>query len=380
MSKTLREYRELALSRGYNYILKISPSRVGEKIEAWECIGCETVYKKSYTNIKKNGNCSICIPISSKKKTLEDYKKIGLIIGIIWTLLTIPKDTAEYTDGFQCENGHILLRKRYKDIRERSGCLTCSGKGLKLIEDYHSLAKSKGIEFISNKSPRGVDEICIKGWKCKQGHIESATYHNIQKSTYGCRTCAGNKPKELKDYVILAEKKEFKYILDTIPDNIDGKVKGWKCKEGHIFEKTYHEISQDSGCSECCNGWTSQEVCVSIFEEIFGMKFERNKSEKFLGGKLQLDGYNEILKIGVEYSGIHHFKYPNFCHKNKEQFDKQQANDKKKAKLCEEHGVKLFIITDEYNYRNSTKMRNHIIKLIDDEITLAENEIKHLNL
>jgi hypothetical protein len=31
MSKTLREYRELALSRGYNYILKISPSRVGEK-------------------------------------------------------------------------------------------------------------------------------------------------------------------------------------------------------------------------------------------------------------------------------------------------------------------------------------------------------------
>lgn len=373
MAKSLKliDYKRLAFAMGYIYLLLTCPTSTETDIEAWECMQCGTIYNKSYRKIKRNGTCRTCIPKSSKPKTLQDYQNVGKIIGIEWTLNTIPKNTDTKTNGFKCGNGHIL-NKRYKDIRDRIGCAICSGKNLKILEDYQELAKSKGITYILDYSPRGVDIKCENAWKCKEGHIESATYHTIQQSTYACVSCAGNKPKELKNYVVLAEQKEFKFVLDEAPENSIIKIDGWRCKNGHICNRSYHEISQDAGCDKC-NQFNSESVCISIFEELLGIKFIKDRP--FKNRKLELDGYNKNYKIAVEYNGEHHYKHIKYFHETKELFDKQQQNDKEKQELCKENGILLFVVDYTYNYRNKDKMREHIKELVNN-ILLIELPIE----
>jgi hypothetical protein len=56
---------------------------------------------------------------------------------------------------------------------------------------------------------------------------------------------------------------------------------------------------------------------------------------------LELDCYNDELKIGVEYNGIQHYKYTPFFHKSKESFHNQKYRDYLKRDLCEKNGIRL---------------------------------------
>lgn len=374
----IEKYIELAKKKKFVFILKKLPvgTTVKTILKAWKCIGCNEIIEKSYNQIKGLSNgCRDCDPISSKKKTINDYKVVGKDLDIIWDeTVIIPNSTEDYTDGFICPVGHKLY-KRYKDIRDGHGCSDCSNVKPKTINDYHNLAKDKDIKFLLDKIPKDTITKCNNAWECKNGHIESATYHTICQSTYACVSCAGNKPKEFKDYVILAEQKEFKFILDKLPEgsNTDTKIEGWRCKDNHIFIRSYHEILQDAGCDKC-NKFNSEKVCIEIFEELLGIKFVKCRP-KFLGGKLELDGYNKEYKIGIEYNGEHHYEHIKYFHDKKENFDTQQENDKKKIELCKQNDVLLFIIPYTYNYRNKDKMREYIKTLLND-ILLIELPIQ----
>jgi hypothetical protein len=63
--------------------------------------------------------------------------------------------------------------------------------------------------------------------------------------------------------------------------------------------------------------------------------------------RLELDGYNEELKIAFEYNGIQHRELHPFFHRTEEDFWRQQERDMIKKDLCDKKGVKLFVIPDE---------------------------------
>ena len=65
------------------------------------------------------------------------------------------------------------------------------------------------------------------------------------------------------------------------------------------------------------------------------------------GRNLELDMFNEELKIALEFHGCQHIKYTPFFHKSEQQFKDQLIRDQLKARLCKEHGIKLIII---YHY------------------------------
>lgn len=56
---------------------------------------------------------------------------------------------------------------------------------------------------------------------------------------------------------------------------------------------------------------------------------------------LELDCYDESLKLAVEYNGAQHYKYIPYFHKNKEAFLNQKYRDQMKRHLCRENGVNL---------------------------------------
>lgn len=89
--------------------------------------------------------------------------------------------------------------------------------------------------------------------------------------------------------------------------------------------------------------------CIEFLETLFsGHKFEKVRPKWLRNPKtnypLELDGYNEDLKIGIEYNGIQHYVWPNFCHKTEALFLEQRYRDKVKIEICKRKNICLIII------------------------------------
>ena len=59
---------------------------------------------------------------------------------------------------------------------------------------------------------------------------------------------------------------------------------------------------------------------------------------------LELDVYNEELKLAIEYSGRQHYEFVPFFHKNYEAFLNQKYRDEMKKNKCKEQGIQLIEI------------------------------------
>lgn len=99
-----------------------------------------------------------------------------------------------------------------------------------------------------------------------------------------------------------------------------------------------------------------ERITRRIFERFFGKPFVRVRPD-FLrnpetGKNLELDGYNEELKIAFEYNGIQHYHFPSYFTKNEEDFKKQLRRDKFKLERCNELGIYLIIIPYSVKHEN----------------------------
>jgi hypothetical protein len=94
-----------------------------------------------------------------------------------------------------------------------------------------------------------------------------------------------------------------------------------------------------------------ERKCREILEKIYNKPFIRVRPN-FLknpktGHNLEIDCYNDELKIGLEYCGIQHYKYPNFIHKSRKEFEDLVERDRIKDILCKHYGV--YLIRVPYN-------------------------------
>lgn len=87
--------------------------------------------------------------------------------------------------------------------------------------------------------------------------------------------------------------------------------------------------------------------CRRVLEKIFNKPFNKARpnflNNPVTGGNfnLELDCYNEELKIAVEYNGVQHYKYVPYFHKNKEAFLNQKYRDDMKRRICKEKRIIL---------------------------------------
>lgn len=86
-------------------------------------------------------------------------------------------------------------------------------------------------------------------------------------------------------------------------------------------------------------------ICKKAAEELFNKKFEKVRPEILKNDvtkhNLELDIYNNDLKLAIEYSGRQHYEYVPFFHKNHESFLNQRYRDEMKKNKCKEAGIKL---------------------------------------
>jgi hypothetical protein len=111
-------------------------------------------------------------------------------------------------------------------------------------------------------------------------------------------------------------------------------------------------------------------------EELTGLPFDTVRPD-FLrnpetGRNLEIDCYNDQLKIGVEYNGIQHYVYPNFTGQTYEQFIAQARRDQYKIRACDENGVYLIVVP--YTVPNE-RIRDYIIEKLQP--ILASSNSSH---
>lgn len=101
-----------------------------------------------------------------------------------------------------------------------------------------------------------------------------------------------------------------------------------------------------------------EELCRQIIEEIYGKPFPPIRPSWLInpetGYPLELDCYNDELKLAIEYNGEQHYQFPNFTGQTKEAFIAQIRRDKFKIDKCDQIGV--YLITVPYT------VPDHLVK------------------
>ena len=108
--------------------------------------------------------------------------------------------------------------------------------------------------------------------------------------------------------------------------------------------------------------------CREIFEDIFKTDFPKVRPNFIVndktGKKLELDGYNDKLKLAFEYQGQQHYNFSPYFHKSQEDFANQVYRDKLKKELCEKNNITLIEIPYNIEYRD---LEDYIKMKLHDE-------------
>jgi len=105
--------------------------------------------------------------------------------------------------------------------------------------------------------------------------------------------------------------------------------------------------------------------CKLYLEKIFDKPFEKIRPDMLknsvTGKNLELDLYNDELKLAIEYNGEQHYKFCPRIHKNYEHFQTQKYRDEMKKMLCQTNGITLI----EVPYTEKNNIENYLFQQLN---------------
>ena len=218
------------------------------------------------------------------------------------------------------------------------------------LSDLISYAVSKNGVCLSNSYRSSNDEYV---WMCNIcGHKWKSTWGNMIHRESWCAKCAGKLKLSLDDARIVALNRNGiclsnKYLGCDIPLM-------WECNKGHVWSATLNKVKNYLTWCPCCHSSIGEKITREYFNRIFKVKFTKCRPLWLVtddGRRLELDGYNDELKIAFEYNGLQHRKEIKL-YNSRRSFSDQIYCDNVKINLCNVNGVKLFRIDDNIKYNN----------------------------
>ena len=179
-------------------------------------------------------------------------------------------------------------------------------------------------------------------WKCGKGHEWYVAFQSMRENKTWCPVCMYENFKlSLYECQKHAVSKGGKCLAETyvgINEKMD-----WECGLGHKWSACFRNIKHlDQWCPSCL--YKNEQKCREIFERLTGKLFPKKRGI-FSNPYLELDGYNEELKIGFEYQGRQHYVFVDHFHRNgPEDLEDQQKRDVQKREECERLGIRLIEI------------------------------------
>lgn len=94
--------------------------------------------------------------------------------------------------------------------------------------------------------------------------------------------------------------------------------------------------------------WKMERICKITLEILTGYEFSSVRPDwlknPLTGRNLELDCYNDTLKLALEYNGKQHYVFTPRFHKNEHDLELQIYRDELKQSLCDQNGVTLIIV------------------------------------
>jgi hypothetical protein len=324
----LESAKQYAISRG-GLCLSTTYNRAKDKL-LWKCKNNHE-WERDYDKTTSRGIwCSICEANEKRQKECDMWYKECLELaksrdGLCLSLCYIDANTPM---EWKCnKDGHVWTTSFSALKNGGSWCARCSKKEPHTLINCNLLAERMGGKCISDQY---INNELPLIWECKKNHQWSASYGKINQGHW-CLICSGHQVKTLDDAKKVAEEKEGE-CLSTEYINARTPML-WRCKNGHTWEQTYDNVKRVCWCPECDQAKGEVET-RELFEKITGKSFNKKRSI-FTNKKMELDGYNDELKIGFEQQGIQHYQYVQFFNRNDtSNFEKQLQRDKLKTNEC----------------------------------------------
>jgi hypothetical protein len=263
-------------------------------------------------------------------------------------LLSAGYEAARKKVEIDCGAGHHFAATP-DNIKRGKWCPDCAEQAhaakmvskLRLVGELREFARTKHDGDCLATAP--ADSLTKVPWKCSQPDhpVFDAPVIKVLRGQW-CPSCWNDRrlppnpampETELEEYVKARGGEVARILTD----------KGWigsktrvevRCANGHLWSADASNlIYAGSWCPECQN--KGERIVRGIFEATFGETFPkmRPKTLKSTKGRLELDGYNEALKLAFEYQGPHHYSNPEV-----------QAYDAIKREWCAKNDVRLIAI------------------------------------
>jgi len=333
--------------------------KTGKSLLKVRCEQCGSVFDDHLINLEKaKWPCEECRAytynggVRPPKYSVEDVAKRFDELGL--TLLEVTYLGYDVPHQYRCKTCGYENGKRPADaFSQATGCKQC---GHKRAAESHRLTAA---EYEERFRKRGVAALGIPtspfqevGVRCLTcGREDKMSLAKLERSN-PCKAC--NPPKyvsvPVSRYHELAKTYNGKLISKGKTTNHDST---WKCEVGHTFYRTYSSIlNGDSFCNLCTAGF-QEMLAKAIVERLFGRPFAKIRiaGSKSVGGKtLEVDLYNEDLRLAVEMNGFQHYQPVDFTGKGKETAERnfaiQQENDRRRAAACEDAGITLVVVRE----------------------------------
>jgi len=271
----------------------------------------------------------------------QSIESRGGVFGTIYREITISngKNLKRWFVEYTCDQGHH--NKKRVDTMNKAWCYECT-KGT--INDAHRLAEKLGWKFLSDTY---INANTKYRWQCNRGHIIEAKYGNVYAGK-GCKKCQMHSLDDLK-------KKAQEHggeCLSTKYTKILDRYR-FRCKNGHEWEAFGSSILAGTWCAEC-NVTINERTCRKIMEFIYKRPFDKQRPDWLTtdkGGRLELDCYNEELKIALEYNGKQHYEMVPYFYKTQKAFEDCQQADRDKERLCRDNNIHLIVVPYTVQYQ-----------------------------
>jgi hypothetical protein len=248
------------------------------------------------------------------------------------------------------------------------------------------LAQRHGGACLAEAIKRVHDKI---PWQCARGHTWEISLAAVKgtknKKGSWCPKCAPNAPVPESEYQEYAQLhsgsliKKAKYVTSpTI----------WCCRVHGEFSRTFSNMKTTGTFCPICSTSLGEQRCKKAVEQLFKKEFKkvRLKEMRGLGGKpLELDLYNEELKLAIEHQGVQHYQEKKYFGVNR--FARQSEHDQRKVAYCRSNGITLIQIqqfgeiTSEKEFRLTLRRACEVNKIpIPNDFDSIELDLAVQNL